>query len=248
MSHLERFSNRVEDYAKYRPRYPEALADFLADYGLQPGSVVLDAGSGTGLFSELLLSRGTTVYGVEPNEGMRQEAVNRLNANEQFVSLSGSAEATGLPGESVDLITAAQAFHWFDVKATKQEWKRILKPGGWVALVWNERDDSNPLTAGYGELSRAFVDKDQAVRRLANPESQIDDFFSPNPVQRHTFPNRQTLDRAGLIGRALSSSYWPKEGPAHEASIRRLNELFEEYQTDGTVEFPYITELFLGQL
>ncbi|MEQ1936345.1 MAG: methyltransferase domain-containing protein [Fimbriimonadaceae bacterium] len=153
MSHLERFSNRVEDYAKYRPRYPEALGDFLADFGLKPGATVLDAGSGTGLFSDLLLSRGACVIGAEPNEGMRREAEVRLSDNKRFTSLAKSAEGTGLPAESIDLITAAQAFHWFDVTATKQEWKRILKPGGWVALVWNERDDINPP---HGWLRRTF--------------------------------------------------------------------------------------------
>ena len=145
MSNIERFTDRVDDYAKHRPRYPEALADFLRDYGLKPGAVVLDAGSGTGLFSELLLSRGATVYGVEPNEEMRQEAVGRLHANEHFISLPKSAESSGMPGASVDLITAAQAFHWFDLDKTKREWSRILRPGGWVALIWNERDDSGPL-------------------------------------------------------------------------------------------------------
>ncbi len=248
MSNIERFTDRVDDYAKHRPRYPEALADFLRDYGLKPGAVVLDAGSGTGLFSELLLSRGATVYGVEPNEEMRQEAVGRLHANEHFISLPKSAESSGMPGASVDLITAAQAFHWFDLDKTKREWSRILRPGGWVALIWNERDDSGPLAAGYGWLANAFVSKDQAVRRLANPNAQIEAFFHPNLVQRYSFPNAQKLSRDGLIGRALSSSYWPKEGPDYEASIQLLNELFDQHAKDGKVEFPYTTELFLGQL
>ncbi|MEQ1823247.1 MAG: class I SAM-dependent methyltransferase [Fimbriimonadaceae bacterium] len=248
MSNVERFSNRVEDYAKYRPRYPEALADFLVDFGLGPGAHVRDAGSGTGLFSELLLSRGATVYAVEPNAGMRGEAEQRFATNQKFISINKSAEATSLPSATFDLITAAQSFHWFDAGAAKHDWTRILKPKGWVALLWNERDDNHPVTRAYGELARAFVEKDKAVRRLSNPEAEIDSFFAPNAVQRHTFPNLQNLDREAIIGRALSSSYWPKEGIEFEQSVARLNQVFDEHQTDGFVTFPYITELFLGQL
>jgi SAM-dependent methyltransferase len=208
----------------------------------------MDAGSGTGLFSELLLSRGATVYGVEPNEGMRGEAEQTFATNRQFISVDSPAEATGLPAESVELITAAQSFHWFDARAVKREWKRILKPQGWVALVWNERDDRHAVARAYGELAREFVEKDRAVRRLSNPEAEIDSFFAPNAAQLHTFKNAQSLDRAGLIGRALSSSYWPKEGPEFEHSVARLSELFDEHQANGFITFPYITELFLGQL
>lgn len=135
MAYVQRFSDRVQDYTRYRPSYPPALLDHLAHYGLQPGAVVMDAGSGTGILSELLLDRGATVYAVEPNSPMREESVRRLGTRSGFHAVPATAEETGLPESSIDLITAAQAFHWFDVTATRSEWTRVLRPGGRVADV-----------------------------------------------------------------------------------------------------------------
>lgn len=248
MAFVERFSDRVEDYARYRPSYPPALLDLLEQHGLESGAAVMDAGSGTGILSSLLLDRGATVYGVEPNGPMRAEAERRLADRSNFISVPRTAEDTGLANSSIDLITAAQAFHWFDVETTRKEWQRILKPGGWVALIWNERIDETEFSRGYREMAHAFVDQQgHAVRRLVEPDAKMKSFFGTAP-KMHQLANYQEVDLNGLIGRALSSSYWPKNGPAYDESIAKLTRLFELYNREGRVRFDYVTQVFLGQL
>lgn len=140
MNNGERFSNRVDSYLKYRPSYPQAAIDYLYnDIGLHPNSKIADIGSGTGSLSKLLLERGSEVIAVEPNQAMREAAEQRLSSHPGFQSRSGSAEATGLPDQSVDFIVCAQAFHWFDQAAAQTEFRRILQPGGKVILIWNSR-------------------------------------------------------------------------------------------------------------
>jgi SAM-dependent methyltransferase len=206
----------------------------------------MDAGSGTGILSELLLDRGATVFAVEPNEPMREESVRRLGTRSGFQSFATTAEETGLPESSVDLITAAQAFHWFDVTAVRREWTRVLRPGGWVALMWNERQDTSEFALGYRALAHAFVEQSGgATPRLVDPAAQLTSFFSHSKFE---FANHQDLDLDGLKGRALSSSYWPRAGAAFEDSMARLEDLFESHARDGLVRFDYVTELYLGQL
>lgn len=249
MAYVERFSDRVDDYAKYRPTYPAALLDLLEERGLSRGASVMDVGSGTGILSALLLERGATVYTVEPNEPMRSEAERRLSEDPKFRSIAGTAEATGLPDNSIDLITAGQAFHWFDVDGTRREWRRVGKPAIWCALIWNERVDDSDFSREYGVMARGFVDEQgRAGSRMKDPAAQLKAFFDPSPVERVDLANFQDLDLDGLIGRALSSSYWPKAGEKHETSIRLLRELFEAYQKEGMVRFDYRTEVYLGRL
>ena len=226
------------------------MLDFLAAHGLRDGAAVLDVGSGTGILAGLLLERGATVFAVEPNGPMRSEAERQFGGRQGFHSINGTAEATGLRDGSIDLITAAQAFHWFEPVATRREWARVLRPGGWVALMWNERVDEGEFAKGYRDLANGFVDREErpAARRLANPTEQIEEFFHPNPMTRRAFENSQVLDLAGLKGRAMSSSYWPRTGEAHERSMATLEELFEQHNVDGQIRFDYRTEVFLGQL
>lgn len=250
MLHVDRFSDRAEAYAKHRPSYPDELLDHLAGYGLHSRASVADIGSGTGILTGLMLERGAEVFAVEPNRPMREEAERALQDRPGFHSVNGTAEATCLRDRSVDLITAAQAFHWFDLGPTRLEWRRICKPGAWVALMWNERIDEEPFTAGFGQLARAFVDQQgpTAFRRLADPTAEIADFFSPNSVQREEFANHQLLTLDGVKGRALSSSYWPHSGPAFSESMSRLEDLFAKHNEKGLVRLEYRTELFLGQV
>ena len=246
MAYVQRFSDRVQDYTRYRPSYPHAMLDHLAQYGLHPGAVVMDAGSGTGILSELLLDRGATVYAVEPNAPMREESVRRLGTRSGFHAVPATAEETGLPESSIDLITAAQAFHWFDVTAVRSEWTRVLRPGGWVALMWNERQDTSEFALGYRALAHAFVEQSgRATPRLVDPVAQLTSFFDHSKFE---FANHQDLDLDGLKGRALSSSYWPRTGAAFEESMAKLEELFDSPARDGLVRFDYVTELYLGQL
>ncbi len=250
MTNLERFSDRAEDYARFRPSYPVGLAHHLVDYGLRVGAQVMDVGSGTGILSALLLGRGAEVFAVEPNLAMRLEAERTLGSLPGFHSIDGTAEATTLAPASVDLIVAGQAFHWFDLDATHEEWMRVLRPGGWVALVWNELVAEGAFASGYRNIANAFVANQEppAQRRLVDPTAEIAAFFAPNPVERATFLNDQVLDLPGLKGRALSSSYWPNAGESFSRSMARLEELFEAHAVDGHVKFEYRTELFLGQL
>src|SRR4051812_34197437 len=142
-----RFSSRVNAYMRTRPDYPAEILDTLKqDCGLTESSVIADIGSGTGILSRMFLSNGNTVYGVEPNREMREAGEKLLSpAYPQYQSIAATAETTSLPNASVDFVTAGQAFHWFDRGKCRVEFARILRPHGWVALVWNERlTDSTP--------------------------------------------------------------------------------------------------------
>jgi ubiquinone/menaquinone biosynthesis C-methylase UbiE len=145
----QRFTNRVDHYTKYRPPYPRAVLDLLrVKCGLTSTSVVADVGSGTGILSQLFLNNGNRVFGIEPNKEMREAGERRLNDHPRFTSVAGTAEATTLDDDSVDLVTAGQAFHWLDPERTRTEFARILEPGGWVVLVWNwRRKDKTPFLA-----------------------------------------------------------------------------------------------------
>lgn len=245
-----RFSNRVENYVKYRPSYPPAVVDLLcAACGLTADSVVADIGSGTGILSKLLLETGCSVYGVEPNPQMRAAGEESLACYESFTSVNGTAETTTLPDHRADLIVAAQAFHWFQPQATRAEFERILKPAGWVVLIWNERQVNTPFLAAYEKLVQTYgTDYEQTKHRNVDPAA-IQSFYGSQPVQRQTFANQQTFDWNGLLGRALSSSYVPTpEHPNHATFVVMLKAIFDQFQTGGQVAFNYETVVYYGQL
>ncbi len=250
----ERFSTRVSDYVKYRPTYPAALFDALErECGLDRPSVVADVGSGTGISSELLLKRGHRVYAVEPNRAMREaaEALLAERYPNSFVSVDGRSEATGLASESVDLVLAAQAFHWFDHEACRREFRRILRPGGPVALVWNDRStDGSPFLVAYEALLRDLsIDYEKVSHRDTISDDVLGAFFGPSGYRALTFANFQDFDRDGLIGRARSSSYVPGPGhPRHERFFSELERIYEAYAVGGIVRFEYTTRLFWGRL
>lgn len=249
-SPTERFTSRVETYARYRPGYPAEVVELLrSEGGLTPASIVADVGSGTGIFTELLLKNGNTVIGVEPNEAMRGAAENLLRGYSKFQSVNGSAEATTLPKASVDLITAGQAFHWFDSAAAREEFVRILKPGGFVTLIWNDRRlDSTAFLRDYEALLREYG-TDYAKVQEFDPLNQISSFFAPQSFTHKEFPNRQAFDFAGLKGRVLSASYTPEPGnPKFEPMIKALQNLFDSNEDNGSVAFEYDTRVFYGQL
>lgn len=252
-----RFSSRVENYIRYRPGYPAAILEPLVrECGLAPGAHVADVGSGPGNLARVFLDFGCRVTGVEPNEDMRA-AGDRLLAHctlpdgsPAFAGLPGSAEATGLPTAGVDFITAGQAFHWFDLDKTRPEFARILKPGGWLVLVWNERsENASPFLAGYEQLLHDYsLDYDTVSHRHFDP-ARIAAFFAPNPVRLAKFANSQSFDYPALEGRALSSSYVPEPGhPRHAPFLAGLRELFERCQQGGQVQFEYDTLVYYGEL
>jgi SAM-dependent methyltransferase len=248
---VERFSNRVENYARFRPGYPRAVVELLErECGLARGSVVADVGSGTGLLSELFVERGNRVYGVEPNREMREAGARRFAGDENFVSVEGRAEATTLGASSVDFVTAGQAFHWFDREGARAEFARILRPGGWVVVVWNERrTDSTPFLEAYERLLLDYGTDYREVGHQFAGETLIHPFFGPRDVRLATFENQQLFDFEGLKGRLLSTSYTPEpDHPNFAPMMRALAALFDAHADGGQVVFEYETKVFYGQL
>ena len=246
-----RFSDRVEDYIRYRPSYPEEVIDRLAlECGLCDESRIADVGSGTGILTRLLLDRGYSVYGIEPNREMREAGERLLSGYKSFSSVDGTAEATGLAGARVDLVVAGQAFHWFDFNACRKEFSRILRPEGWVALVWNERQtDTSPFLQDYEKLLECLATDYRSVNHANIGIDQLNEFFMPNECRQFSFSNEQLFDFEGLVGRCLSSSYVPNvDEEGHKEFMRELNSLFERYSESGYVRFEYVTKLYLGQI
>ncbi len=246
----QRFSDRVEAYVKYRPDYPDALITLLQkEIGLSPDSITADIGSGTGISSELFLRHGVTVFAVEPNTPMRHAAEEWLGRNPQFHSVNGTAEATTLDSESVDVILAGQAFHWFDQQATATEFRRILKPEGSVVLFWNSRRTSgNPFLEDYEALLHRYGTDYQQINHQNISDQNIEDFFAPNTVKKRTLYNEQVCDFDGLRGRLESSSYAPnRESHNYEPMIVTLKEIFDAHQQDGVIRIEYDVVVYWGQ-
>jgi SAM-dependent methyltransferase len=247
----ERFSNRVEDYVRYRPGYPRAILDLLREEcGLAPESIVADIGSGTGLLTQLFLENGNLVYGVEPNAAMRQAGEAFLKNHARFRSVAGSAEATTLPGASVDFVLAGQAFHWFEPKAARAEFVRVLRPRGWVAVIWNERKkDDTAFLREYETFLRTFGTDYEKVSEKYPQDRPMRSFFGSGAGGKKSFANEQVFDCDGLRGRLLSSSYSPAQGhPQHEPMLAALQRLFRAHAQDDRVKFTYVTHVYYGQL
>ena len=245
-----RFSNRVQNYVKYRPKYPTKILDFLkTELELSSEYTIADIGSGTGFLSELFLQSRNIVYGVEPNKEMRQAGEKLLNQYQNFQSIDGTAELTGLESYSIDFIVAAQAFHWFDVRKARDEFKRILKPNGWVILIWNERTENPPFLKAYEKLLQSFaIDYKKVDHRNVN-DKVFTRFFSSDNYQLKIFKNEQHFDFEGLKGRLLSSSYAPIEGHAnYHPMMVELKNIFGAFQQEGKVTFEYDTKMYYGKM
>jgi SAM-dependent methyltransferase len=247
----QRFSNRVADYARYRPHYPVAVLDLLhAECGLRPEHVIADVGSGTGLLSELFLKNGNRVIGVEPNQEMREGGEEYLAQYPNYSSVNGSAEATTLSNASVDFVTAGQAFHWFDPAAAQREFMRILKPDGWVLIAWNDRRmEEKQLTCEYEELLERFGIDYKRVKDAYPELHHIRNFFGRQDFVSRDLPNEQLLDWEGLRGRLRSSSFAPTEGhPNYAPMMKELEQIFRDHQQQGRVRMQYWTRIYLGKL
>lgn len=249
LGNTTRFSDRVDNYVRTRPTYPPQVLETVAKKcGLQPSWVIADVGAGTGILAKLLLERGNRVYGVEPNKEMREASVRLLATYPKYTGVDGTAEATTLADGSIDLLTAGQAFHWFNPTKAKVEFERILKRPGWVVLVWNTRDVSEPFQSGYEALLRKHGTDYTDTRHENIESSDMDSFFGKGAWQKRTFPHAQSFDLEGLKGRVLSSSYVPVSGPGRERLIAGVEALFKEQQKSGKVPFAYVTELYWGRL
>ncbi len=246
---VERFSNRVENYVKYRPSYPKEVLDLFRDeMNFDKDSKIADIGSGTGISTKLFLENGNEVFGVEPNEAMREAAEEFLKEFSKFKSVNGTAENTTLSENSIDFIIAAQAFHWFDQEKTRQEFKRILKNKGFIALIWNERQlDTNDFLKDYEKILIEFGTDYEQVRHENIKINDFNDAFQTE-FSHSTFDNIQTLNFEGMKGRILSSSYMPSpEHPRFDELIKNLKTLFAEHQKNGKIQVLYDTNIFYSQ-
>src|SRR5262245_40492972 len=247
----QRFSSRVDNYIKYRPGYPNEIIETLrSECGLNADSIIADIGSGTGILAEMFLKNGNEVYGVEPNREMREAGERLLKDYPRFHSRPARAEETTLLDQSVDFITAGQSFHWFDREKCRMEFARIIKPIGWIALIWNERvTNTTPFLVAYEQLLKEYsTDYEKIDHRQLN-DDVIRDFFGSDRFRLKQFNNSQVFDYEGVKGRLLSSSYAPEAGhPSHEPMLAELERIFQSYQDDGKVVFEYVTQMYYGQL
>jgi SAM-dependent methyltransferase len=246
----QRFSSRVDNYVRYRPGYPSEVLELLRDEcALKPSSVIADIASGTGILTRMLLENGNRVFGVEPNPDMRKAGEQFLARYPRFTSVAGSAEVTTLEDHSVDIITAAQAAHWFDREKARREFVRILVPGGWTVLLWNERDtDSTPFLREYEQLLLTYGTDYQEVRH-ERTTGAIDTFFAPSAFQSKVFQHSQEFNAQALEGRLLSSSYTPQpEDASYESMLRELRRIFDRHKRNDLVWFDYTTRVYYGRL
>jgi ubiquinone/menaquinone biosynthesis C-methylase UbiE len=245
-----RFSDRVQNYVLYRPGYPpEVLHTLKTECGLVPGHEVADVASGTGIWTRMLLENGNWVVGVEPNAEMREAGARLLAGFPNFTSIAGTAEATTLAPESVDFVTAAQAAHWFNRKQSQREFIRILKPDGWLVLLWNERlTDSTAFLRDYEQLLLTYGTDYQDIRHEHTTDA-VNEFFDPEPYQEREFEMRQEFNYSGIEGRLLSSSYAPgPEHPRYAAMLKELRAIFDAHAVEGRATFEYKTRLYFGRL
>ncbi len=250
MNNADRFTHRVAYYVKYRPSYPDVYLDYLtSEVGLDPESIVADIGAGTGILSKLLAPRVKTVFAVEPNPEMRLAAAEYCKDTPNVVVVDGSAEATTLPDSSADFITAAQAFHWFDLERARQEFRRILKLGGKVALVWNVRDVTTPFGREYESLV-----KQHCLNYLGSGGGSAETLayrllFKNGEYDHRVFPNDRRTDLETLIGYSLSTSYAPVKGDEnYPGFIKDLIAIYERFTEGGGVLLPTDTRSYVGEL
>ncbi len=250
MNTVERFSNRVDNYIRYRPGYPPGVLDlFRGEMDLRLESVIADIGSGTGISSKMFLENGNEVFGVEPNDAMRSAGEKFLGDFPKFRSINGTAENTTLKDGSVDCVVAAQAFHWFDPEKTRSEFKRILKENGFAALIWNERQlNTTPFLIEYEQFLLKFANDYSKVRHDNINEGRLADFFQRD-YRQETFENRQIFDFDGIKGRVLSSSYMPAEtDEKYQRMTEDLRDIFAKHAESGKIELSYDTAVFYSHL
>jgi ubiquinone/menaquinone biosynthesis C-methylase UbiE len=248
---VSRFNDRANDYVKYRPGYPAEILNLLHhECGMTPQWRIADIGSGPGNLAKLFLKNGNPVYGVEPNAEMRSAGERVLAPFRWFRSVDGTAEATTLEDGCVEMITAGQAFHWFDVEKCRKEFKRILRPGGWITLVWNDRKkDGTTFMQLYERVMESMAPEYRKARFGESPTEAVRNFFMPNAPKTAQFPNIVERNWESLVGLALSSSYVPRPGrPGHNQLMEALRDIFERQQIEGKVRFLYDTRVYYGQL
>lgn len=246
MNNTTRFDGKGEIYAKARPKYAYELFEYIKNrLHIREDSVFADIGSGTGIFSEHLLNNGYRVYAVEPNADMRNKAEEKLSKHKGFISIDGTDSNTTLSEQSVDCITTAQAFHWFDAEAFRKECRRILKPHGKVIIIYNSRDEDAECNKALAEHHRKYCTEFQGFSKGMNDEKCRAFFDERCEVFRAE--NSQTYDRQGYIDRVLSSSYSLCEGDEKYVEyLTDINRLFDTFSNHGSIIFPMHTIAYIG--
>lgn len=244
---VKRFTQRAGDYARFRPTYPAGAIDAILDGLGDPGSILAaDIGAGTGIASVLLAERGCAVHAVEPNEPMRAKA----SPHERVTWHGGTGEATGLGDDSVSLVLCAQAFHWLDPARAMDEFARILQPGGKVVLMWNIHDVRLASMARYRDIILNHATQPPRSPWASPQEMPLETDARFEGYALREFRFEQVVDRDGLIGRAVSSSYLPREGAGRESLERALIQLFDDCRDegDGLMRLVYRTEVHEARL
>jgi ubiquinone/menaquinone biosynthesis C-methylase UbiE len=246
--YTQRFTGRAEAYSKYRPSYPKQVLNILEkEMSFDSSKIVADVGSGTGILSRLFLENGNRVFGVEPNDDMRSIAESSLARFQRFISIKGSAGNTTLEDRSVDLISVAQALHWFDPEKSWNEFKRITKQGGYLCILYNDRkiDSGSGIMKRYEEIIERYVRNKPKTERVEN--DNLSKFFSGWSFRKFSIPNEQTLEFEGLVGRVCSASYMPRQSEENFLEMKReLEDMFSKYQKDNKITLSYDTNIFLG--
>lgn len=242
-----RFSDRVEDYINYRPHYPKEFLEILSnEIDFDSTKIIADIGSGTGISSELFLENNNQVYAVEPNLEMREAAEIIFESKSNFKTINGTAEQTNLESNSIDLIVCAQAFHWFDKIKSKIEFNRILNPNGHICFVWNERSTQSKFQKAYEQILIDTIAEYKYVNHRTINLKVIEEFFSPRVMRQFSLSNYQLFDLTGLKGRLMSSSYCPKQGAEFEFLMKKMDDLFYQYEENDTIKFEYETRIYLS--
>jgi len=244
------FTGKAGLYKMYRPLYPKEFIDYLySNEGFQADSIVADVGAGTGIFTKLLLERGTSVYAVEPNDDMREVAVGDLKKYDRFTPINATAENTMLSEKSVDFVTVTEAFHYFDRQLFKQECMRILKPCGKVVLAWNRVDKDSPITKKQGIIIEKYSQHDDSVYQRSGNTYDFSDFFTDGIYEHKIYKNDLHENREQFIGGHLSAGFAPVKDAhpnEYEGFISDLNSLFDEYCENEIICFPFITNSYIG--
>lgn len=252
MKGIDRFTDKAQKYEKYRPSYPNKSLDIIQDecgLALNNDIVIADIGSGTGKFTELLLEKGCVVYAVEPNDNMRAVAEAKFADIHNYKSINNTAEDTGLDDSSIDLITVAQAFHYFNLDKAREEFRRILKPNGKVVLLWNFRYRESDFMKEYEKIVYTFHSKDLQPTFAQDKmnDNVYNKLFSEYKV--FSIPYCQELDFNNLWGRVLSSNHAPKaDDPNYDELYRKIRGLFDKYQHNNKITFEYRTKIVLGSI
>lgn len=245
----ERFSDKVQDYIQYRPSYPVKMIEYLCnELNLNNTSYVADIGSGTGILTKLLVDKCKMIFGVEPNTNMREASVRHLSKYDNFIPVNGTSENTTLNDNSIDFITVAQAFHWFNIEATMLEFQRIIKKNGLMILIWNNRINNTDFLKVYEQLLRQYATDYNEVNHKNISEDTIKRLYKKN-YNKLTFENYQEFDFSGVIGRLSSCSYSPKKNTKeYQIIYDELENAFNRYSVDNKIKFNYETEMYIGEI